>query len=114
MAARIAFLIGNQTFRPDSGLMPLQGPANDVAALSRLLRDPERGNFEVYEFLDKPHHEVLPELEQTLGSRRTRRPFPHLLLRPWHSGAQRSPLPCHRRYPPGCNTRYLYPDPPFT
>jgi hypothetical protein len=68
MADRIAFLIGNQTFRPDSGLLQLQGPANDVAALARLLRDPERGNFEVHEFLDKPHHEVLPELDQALGS----------------------------------------------
>ena len=68
MAARIAFLIGNQTFRPHSGLPPLQGPANDIATLARLLRDTERGNFEVHEFLDKTHHEVLPDLEQALGS----------------------------------------------
>jgi hypothetical protein len=46
VAARIGFLIGNQTFRPDSGLLPLQGPVNDLAALTRLLRDPERGKFE--------------------------------------------------------------------
>jgi hypothetical protein len=68
VTARVAFLIGNQTFRPDSGLLPLQGPANDVAALARLLRDPERGNFEVHEFHDKTHHEILPELEQALSS----------------------------------------------
>ena len=37
MAHRVAFLIGNQTFRPDSGLPALQGPPNDLAALSRLL-----------------------------------------------------------------------------
>jgi uncharacterized caspase-like protein len=68
MARRVAFLIGNQTFQPESGFLRLQGPANDVAALGRLLRDPERGKFEVYEFLDKTHHEVLPTLEQALGS----------------------------------------------
>jgi hypothetical protein len=68
MAERIAFLIGNQTFRPDSRLLPLQGPANDVAALARLLGDPERGKFEINQFLDKPHHEVLPDIEHALGS----------------------------------------------
>ena len=62
MAERVAFLIGNQTFRPDSSLSPLQGPANDVSALAPLLRDPERGGFHVYEFLDKPCHEILPEI----------------------------------------------------
>ena len=67
MAGRVAFLIGNQTFRPSSDLPPLEGPANDVAALARLLRDPERGQFEVHEFLDKTHYEVLPEVEQSLG-----------------------------------------------
>jgi hypothetical protein len=64
---RIAFLVGNQVFHPDSGLLPLQGPRNDVAALSRILRDPERGKFTVREFLDKPRHEILPEIERTLG-----------------------------------------------
>jgi HEAT repeat protein len=68
VARRLAFLIGNRKFRPDSGLLPLQGPVNDVAALARLLRDPERGKFEVIEFLDKSHYEVLPDLEQALGS----------------------------------------------
>jgi len=67
MPKRVAFLIGNWTFRPDSGLLPLQGPENDVAALARLLGDPERGRFEVHEFPDKPHHEVLPEIAQALG-----------------------------------------------
>ena len=67
MAKRVAFLIGNQTFRPDSGLLPLQGPANDLKALGRLLRDPEHGRFEVNEFFDKAHHEVSPEIEQALN-----------------------------------------------
>jgi Caspase domain len=67
VSKRIAFLIGNQTFRPDSGLLPLQGPANDLKGLARLLSDPARGRFEVNEFLDKPHHEVLPDIEQALS-----------------------------------------------
>jgi hypothetical protein len=67
MPKRAAFLIGNQTFRPDSGLLPLRGPANDLRALAHLLRDTERGRFEVTEFLDKPHYEVLPEVEQALS-----------------------------------------------
>ena len=66
--ARVAFLIGNQAFRPDSGSLPLDGPANDVTALADLLRNARRGNFEVHEFLDKTHNEILPDLEQALGS----------------------------------------------
>jgi uncharacterized caspase-like protein len=65
---RVAFLIGNQTFSSDSHLPPLQGPENDVAALARLLGDPNRGKFEVREFLDKNRNEVLPDLEQALAS----------------------------------------------
>jgi tetratricopeptide (TPR) repeat protein len=67
MAKRVAFLIGNQTFLSDSGLLPLRGPANDLTSLARLLRDPEHGRFEVSEFLDKPSHEILPEIEQALS-----------------------------------------------
>jgi hypothetical protein len=66
MAARIAFLIGNQTFRPDSDLPLLQGPANDIAALAPLLRDPERGNFEVHEFLDQPRQEIMHDVAEAL------------------------------------------------
>ena len=66
LAARIAFLVGNQNFRPDSGLAPLRGPHNDVGALSRILGDLERGKFEVHELVDKPRHEILPEIEQAL------------------------------------------------
>jgi uncharacterized caspase-like protein len=69
MAQRVAFVIGNQTFRPEpeSGLLPLRGPANDIAALARLLRDPEYGSFEVHEFLDKPSYEIMPAIAQALG-----------------------------------------------
>jgi TPR repeat protein len=67
MAERVAFLIGTQTFRPDSGLLPLRGPANDIAALARLLHDPERGQFKVHEFLDKPSYEILPNISEALN-----------------------------------------------
>jgi hypothetical protein len=67
VAQRVAFLIGNQTFRPESGLPLLKGPANDIAALSRLLCDPERGQFKIHDFLDRPNYEVLPQIEQTLS-----------------------------------------------
>jgi hypothetical protein len=63
---RVAVLVGNQIFRPDSGLLPLRGPQNDIATLSRILGDPERGRFTVREFLDKPRHEILPEIERVL------------------------------------------------
>ena len=67
MTRRCALLIGNQTFSPESGLSQLQGPTNDVVALARLLRDPERGGFEVHEFLDKSCREVLPHIDQALS-----------------------------------------------
>jgi uncharacterized caspase-like protein len=70
LARRVAFLIGNQEFLPlpESGLEPLQGPANDVAALARVLRDPDRGKFEVHEFLNKPSYEILPNIERALSA----------------------------------------------
>jgi hypothetical protein len=66
VSRRVAFLIGNQKFLPESGLAPLQGPTNDVAALTRVLGDPDRGQFEVHQFLDKPGYEILPDIERGL------------------------------------------------
>jgi hypothetical protein len=61
---RLAFLIGNQTFdEATSGLKPLRGPHNDVAAMAEILGDSERGNFAVRTFLDAPHHAILREIE---------------------------------------------------
>ena len=68
MAQRVALLIGNQIFHPESGLPPLRGPANDIAALSRLLGDPTRGRFEVHEFMDKTSQEVTRSIEQALNN----------------------------------------------
>jgi caspase domain-containing protein len=67
---RTAILIGNQVFRDDSGLAPLRGPHNDVARLSEILGDQQRGNFAVRTFLDQPHYEILPVIDEILGSAR--------------------------------------------
>jgi TPR repeat protein len=67
MSKRVAFLIGNQRFQPDSGLLPLKGPVNDVAALTRLLRDPQRGRFEVVELLDQSSYDILPNIDRALS-----------------------------------------------
>ncbi len=63
---RRAFLIGNQLFRSDAGLEPLYGPRNDVAAMRRILANPERGGFEVEEFIDKGRDAILPTIEEAL------------------------------------------------
>ena len=49
-------------------MLPLQGPANDIAALARVLCDAERGNFEVQEFLDKPHYEIMHDIAHALSN----------------------------------------------
>lgn len=67
MGRRVAFLIGNQNFRPDSSLPPLKGPLNDIAALTRLLGDPERGGFEIRAFPDCSSSEIKAAVEEELG-----------------------------------------------
>ena len=80
MPRRLAILIGNQTFLPESGLESLHGPLNDVAGMERLLGDPERGNFDVRTLSDRPHHEITALIDlfaqARVGSceRRTHRP----------------------------------------
>ena len=66
MARRVAFLIGNRSFRPDAGLPPLNGPLNDIAALSKILGDPARGAFEVYEFPDASSGAIKSAIEEQL------------------------------------------------
>jgi hypothetical protein len=65
---RIALLVGNEKFGPESGLTNLEGPCNDVKALESVLGDRERGEFEVSTFPDQPRHIVMPALEQVLGT----------------------------------------------
>jgi len=67
MGRRLAFLIGNQSFAPSSGLHDLQGPANDVTALSAVLSDAEKGGYEVTVFHDRERGEILPTLEAALS-----------------------------------------------
>ena len=67
MGRRVALLIGNGTFLPDSGLDNLRGPVNDVERLARVLADPERGCFEVRTLLDRPGSEVFPAIEDIVN-----------------------------------------------
>lgn len=69
MPRRVAFLIGNQAFLSDSEskLLPLQCPRNDVAALSKVLEDPQRGGFEVHRFLDDPSFRILPLIHAAMN-----------------------------------------------
>jgi hypothetical protein len=69
MPRRLAILIGNQTFLPESGLEPLHGPLNDVAEMARLLGDLERGNFDVRMLPDRPHHEITVLIAEELNNR---------------------------------------------
>jgi TonB family protein len=64
--ARIALLIGNQEFLPSSGLERLEGPANDVERLAKVLADPELGGFQVERLIDQPHGTILETLNRTL------------------------------------------------
>jgi len=68
MGRRIALLIGNQDFLPESGLKALRGPVNDVEALKHVLKNPALGNFDVLEFINKPHFEVNRGIVETLQS----------------------------------------------
>ncbi len=67
MGRRLAFLIGNQSFGPNSGLDPLSGPLNDVAAMKAVLADPARGGCEVQHFADGRREDILPALEEALN-----------------------------------------------
>ena len=67
MGRRIAILVGNGSFQPNSGLENLRGPANDVAHLASVLQDPERGGFEVQVLVDRSKSDVLPAVEEAIN-----------------------------------------------
>lgn len=69
MGRRIAVLIGNKTFPKESGLEPLCGPVNDVGEIGEVLANPQLGNFEIREVLDKQHHEVMTAIVEVLVDR---------------------------------------------
>jgi uncharacterized caspase-like protein len=64
---RVAFLIGNQNFLPDSELPPLHGPLNDIAALAEILGDPQRGAFDIRRFPDAASGEIKAAIEEELA-----------------------------------------------
>lgn len=68
MARRVAFLIGNENYRPDSGVANLSGARNDVEVLSNLLSSPTIGRYDVKKFIDRHHFEILPEIDRFLTS----------------------------------------------
>ena len=68
MARRIAILVGNARFQPESELGPLMGPPNDVAALAAVLEDADRGGFEVQQFVDARKDAVLPVIDEVLSA----------------------------------------------
>jgi hypothetical protein len=61
---RLAFLIGNQDFDEAlSGLKPLRGAHNDVAALAEVLGAPERGGFTLETLLERNSWEIVQRLD---------------------------------------------------
>jgi hypothetical protein len=68
MARRTAILVGNGRFHAESGLAPLQGPPNDVAALAAVFEDADRGGFEVQQFVDARKDAVLPVIDEVLNT----------------------------------------------
>ena len=70
MPSRIALVIGNGRFPKAPQLAALAGPANDVRYLGAVLADEQFGRFEVRQFLDRPHYELLEAIEETLDAAR--------------------------------------------
>ncbi len=64
MSDRLAILIGNGRFENDPDLPVLFGPRHDVSSLGQILRDPDIGNFTVFELLDQDSELLASELER--------------------------------------------------
>ncbi len=68
---RVAILIANSAFSPNSGLTPLRFPPDDVAALERLLLDERTGRYDkVVTLVNKTHTEILREYNALLRGER--------------------------------------------
>jgi len=76
MSRRVAILIGNGKFQPDSGLENLRGPANDVQRLAEVLDDRERGGFEVHRLVDRSRADILPAIEEAFVTSVSREVLP--------------------------------------
>jgi len=68
---RVALLVGNSTFAPDSTISDLRFPPADVSAMSSLLGDPEIGRYDrVISLIEKRSDEILITLNQMLDEER--------------------------------------------
>jgi len=68
---RVALLVGNSTFAPDSTISDLRFPPADVSAMSSLLGDPEIGRYDrVISLIEKRSDEILIALNQMLDEER--------------------------------------------
>jgi TonB family protein len=64
---RIAVLIGNGRFPDEPGLPDLQGPANDVDRMEKVLAAQDIGAFsQVIRFVDEKHYAITPLIDQIL------------------------------------------------
>ena len=68
MSDRLAILIGNGRFENDPDLPVLFGPRHDVSSLGQILRDPDIGNFIVFEHLDRDSKVLASELERLFST----------------------------------------------
>jgi hypothetical protein len=68
MSHRLAILIGNGSFAADPSLAELAAPRRDVAALGRLLSDPDLGNYRVSELVDCNRARLQQEIEPLLAA----------------------------------------------
>ncbi|HEV3172737.1 MAG TPA: caspase family protein [Actinocrinis sp.] len=67
---RLALVIANGVYEPDSGLTALRGPEIDARRLSAVLEDPVIGGFAVDAVIDRPSSEVRSKLEVFLAEAR--------------------------------------------
>lgn len=68
---RVALLVGNATFGPDSRITNLRFPPKDVNALSALLNDHEVGRYDrVVQLIDKRSDEIMTALNELLDEER--------------------------------------------
>ncbi|WP_067477175.1 caspase, EACC1-associated type [Nocardia amamiensis] len=69
VGARAALLVATSTYS-DPGLNALRAPAQDVAALRKVLADPEIGGFTVTDVLDQPEYAIRRTIDKFLSGRR--------------------------------------------
>ena len=68
MGRRVALLIANQNFRPDSGLSSLKGPLNDITSLYNILSDPNHGGFEARALVNNTSNDIKYAIGDELGA----------------------------------------------